>query len=66
MLVGVVVLGGVTEINKLWRGSLAMASERRLVSLKLQSGDTFDNVPVENTESTLAEFLDQTLKTLEV
>ena len=38
----------------------------RKVTLLLCSGQQFDDIPVENLEQTLAEFLDITLKQLEV
>lgn len=43
-----------------------MSSEEIVVSLKLQSGEFFDGIRVENFEWTLAEFIDHNLKILEV
>ena len=43
-----------------------MASEERLVTFKLQSGEVFDDITLDNLELTLAEFVDRNLKTLEV
>lgn len=37
-----------------------------VVSLRLQSGETFENIPVGNLEQTLGEFLNEALLTLEV
>ena len=44
----------------------AMSSEDMVVSLKLQSGQVFDGIHVDNLECTLAEFIDRSLKVLEV
>ena len=44
----------------------AMSLTETVVSLKLQSGKKFDEIPIKHTECTLAEFLDETLKELEV
>lgn len=38
----------------------------RAVTLVLETGDRFEEVPVDTQDVTLAEFLDQALKTLEV
>ncbi len=43
-----------------------MSSEKAVVALKLQSGETFDQVLVEDRSWTLATFLDAALKSLEV
>ena len=43
-----------------------MSSEDIVVSLKLQSGQVFDGFHVDNLECTLAEFIDHSLKVLEV
>ena len=43
-----------------------MSSEEIIVSLKLQSGEIFDGIQVQNLEWTLAEFVDRNLKILEV
>jgi len=43
-----------------------MSLTETVVSLKLQSGKKFDEILIKHTECTLAEFLDETLKELEV
>ena len=43
-----------------------MASGKDFVSLRLQSGERFDHIAIQKTEKSLAEFLDQALKQLEV
>lgn len=43
-----------------------MSSEELTVSFKLQSGEFFDGIRVENVEWTLAKFIDENLKKLEV
>lgn len=43
-----------------------MNLEELAVSFKLQSGEIFDEIRVENVEWTLAEFIDESLKKLEV
>ena len=43
-----------------------MSSEEFTVSFKLQSGELFDGIGVENVEWTLAQFIDDNLKRLEV
>ena len=43
-----------------------MSTEKSVVSLKLQSGERFDEISVGKPEWTLAQFLDQALKRLEV
>ena len=53
-------------IRPLRRAAGKMASEDRLVTFKLQSGEVFDDIVVDNLELTLAEFIDHNLKTLEV
>ena len=45
---------------------VAMSLTETVVSLKLQSGKKFDEILIKHTECTLAEFLDETLKELEV
>ena len=44
----------------------AMSLKETVVSLKLQSGKRFDDILIKDTECSLAEFLDDTLKELEV
>ena len=44
----------------------AMSLEETVVSLKLHSGKRFDDILIKHTERSLAEFLDETLKELEV
>lgn len=44
----------------------AMSLEATVVSLKLHSGKRFDDILIKHTEHSLAEFLDDTLKELEV
>lgn len=43
-----------------------MSLEDLTVSFKLQSGEIFDGIRLENVEWTLAEFVDENLKRLEV